>query len=172
MDLGNRHAEATEIGDRVTEVLGADDFISRTYLGRDGRQILMHAAVWSGEEYVATLAPHPPQVCYTGAGWEILEQRTVDLETPHGTYPCAFILFERDGERIVTAHWYQMGRHHFTTRDEARKLHRRLWGQSEWPPTLKILLQVTSFDLSSAQAEIVPFAQELLKHTILSDSQS
>jgi hypothetical protein len=34
------------------------------------------------------------------------------------------------------------------------------------------MLQVNAFDLTSAQAEIVPFAQEVLKHTILSGSQS
>jgi EpsI family protein len=42
------------------------------------------------------LMPHRPEVCYTGSGWTLREQKAVDLPTANGgTLPCNLMRFSR-----------------------------------------------------------------------------
>jgi EpsI family protein len=142
----------------VAAILNADTTVSRQYLRQDGSLILLHASGWMRPENVADVAPHNPKVCYVNSGWKILEERKVDLTTLGKTLPICVLLLERDSERCAVGFWYQMGESVFTTTQEARQLHRQLWGNKKWPATMKFMLQTPAQTIDAAIPRIEEFA--------------
>lgn len=129
------------LDDRVREILNAQATLNRVYRNRDGMAVVAHISAWLSPETVSEVAPHVPKLCYTNTGWKIMEEREVHVRTPQGDLPLMALLLEKQGERIVVAYWYQMGNSRFTSADQARSIHRSLWGHREWPATVKVLLQ-------------------------------
>ena len=155
--IGYNATELT-LDSEVKEILNADTWVNRQYLRPDGTSLSLFAAGWVRPENVSDVAPHNPKVCYVNSGWKILEERTVNLTTAHGQLPVCFLFLERDTERCVVAFWYQMGQSTFTTAQEARALHRQLWGTKKWPSTIKFLIQTSAVGIDAAIPRIEEFA--------------
>ena len=142
----------------VSMILNADTTVNRVYVRPDGTMVLLHASGWVRPETVADVAPHNPKVCYVGSGWKILEERNVELTLPDGKLPMCVLFLERDTERCVIGFWYQMGERAFTTTQEARQIHKKLWGNSKWPATMKFLIQTPAQGINQALPRIEEFA--------------
>ena len=152
-----------DIDDEISKVLAADSTLNREYTQGNGTSITIHGSAWIHPEAIASVAPHPPSVCYVNAGWTPKEERMIDLKTTFGTIPIKLIAFQKGGMNCVVGYWYQMGEHYFTTSTEARKIHRVLWGQKKWPFSIKFMLQIQAQEIDKAIPELEPFAIELLE---------
>lgn len=145
------------LDEHVREILNAQATSNRVYRNRDGVAVVAHISAWLSPETVSEVAPHVPKVCYTNTGWKIIEEREVHVNSPQGDLPLIALLLEKQGERIVVAYWYQMGNSRFNSVDEARRIHRSLWGQRQWPATVKVLLQTSSDSFESGMPLIERF---------------
>lgn len=153
------------LDEEVRKVLNADSVVNRAYVRENGDSISLHMSAWIRRETSDVAAPHVPRLCYTNAGYTILEERTTMLTTPSGKLSFCSLLLQRNGERCVASYWYQMGQSTFTTAKEARQIQRGLWGQKQWPPTVKVLLQTPAQDIDAALPRIEGFATNVLPWT-------
>jgi len=160
--------------ENVLRILNAQETLNRVYRDSAGRGVALNVSAWLLPE-VSGAAPHIPKLCYTNTGWSIIEERNIQIQTSDGELPLTTLLLERNGERIVVAYWYQMGTSYYTSGEEARRLHRQLWGKSQWPATFKVLMQIPAITLDTGLASLQPFVkivqQEILK-TLGDNAQS
>jgi EpsI family protein len=107
--------------DAQTEsVLGADDYLSRTYATSDGRAASFYVGYYATQRTGATY--HSPLNCLPGSGWEMNEAASVMI-TPVGGAP-AFeanrYIVQNGDEKQLLIYWYQ-GR--------GRKVASEYWGK-------------------------------------------
>jgi len=159
--FGEWSSQDLPMEDQTIQVLKAHSFINRLYTRASGASVSLHAANWQNEETIAP-APHHPEVCYPGAGWKILERRMVNCPSDDGEFPMELMLFERNGQRVVTGHWFQTGGLRYAEGSQFQKERHRFWGTRAWPGTEKFLLQCSSATLSSGQEVLLEFTQALL----------
>jgi len=157
MQLGSWQGQQTDLDPRVFRSIGAHSVINREYTNTTGSKVVLHAVL--ADEYTDGV-PHYPQVCYGGNGWEIVDQKDLEVEPAAGLPAGARLLTaDRDEERILVLYWYQFGKNSFVDRDSYRFARREFWGKKKWPPVVKVLLQVSALpDKEQAEARLREFA--------------
>jgi hypothetical protein len=73
----------------------------------------------------------------------------------------------RADNRIVTAHWYQLGDARYTSSNAGRLEISRFWGKTEWPPLVKVLLHIPARNIEEAAPRLEHFATEVNAWTSL-----
>ena len=143
---------------RIREILCARSGIDRVYQDSTGTEVLVHA-VWT-DDY---LRLHFPQQCYRQSGWDLTGSKDVDVPTADGeTFPARLLSFKRDGRRIQVLYWFQLGDNVFLDRLEHRLLRRTVcWGQREWPPLMKFMLETPDKGLERGQDALVSLSTKL-----------
>src|SRR5262245_57940020 len=88
--------------------LGADDFISRTYVAEGGSYVFLSIAWYASQRHRRTF--HSPQNCMPGAGWTMSSHRLHGLDRYFGKEDRENVineyLIEKNGERMVALYWY------------------------------------------------------------------
>ena len=137
LQLGEWTGASAEIDPMLARAVGAISLIDRRYENDAGRRASVHLATFPTAE--VTL-PHPPDLCYTGGGWTILNDEW-QRDTRDRQY--RLMVVEQEGARSAVVYWYQLGSDVASNRDELRKIlqKRRLEGKG-WPPLVKVLIQV------------------------------
>lgn len=94
MQIGDWAGQEAPIDEAVVRATDTDGHISRRYSRRNGAE--------SASLYVAygvkarDLMPHRPEVCYTGAGWTLVDRRSMELPLSDGEMlPCNVLRFSR-----------------------------------------------------------------------------
>lgn len=137
MQLGNWTGVDAEMDERLVKHIGAMCSISRSYENSQGHQVMVHVAAFPAAEISM---PHPPRMCYKGAGWTLGPDRSSREKEPP---PFRFMAAERDGSRAEIVYWYQLGSDIAANRGELRQSLQKLRLKGErWPPLIKVLLHV------------------------------
>ncbi|HEY0376161.1 MAG TPA: EpsI family protein [Pyrinomonadaceae bacterium] len=116
-----RQAGRDEHFDAQTEsVLRADDYLSRTYTGPDGRAASFYVGYYATQRTGATY--HSPLNCLPGSGWEMSEGAPVTIAPADGSpaFEANRYIVENGDERQLLVYWYQ-GR--------GRKVASEYWGK-------------------------------------------
>ena len=98
-----RQREAQTLTDGAARELGADDYLSRTYLNERGAVAFVFIAYYASQRQRKTY--HSPQNCLPGAGWTLGAHRWDsfnDLPNAINEY-----VIEKDGEQMLAFYWYQ-----------------------------------------------------------------
>jgi len=132
---------ASEVGvdDKLFEAIGAQDVVTRSYTHPDGWTCSVHMASWHAtDEWM----PHPPEMCYRGAGYT-LEAKSDDALLNHPTERFCESKFVMPGSgfKALAIYWYQMGDKTYFNRDGSRPVRQSFWGSPERPPLVKVLIQ-------------------------------
>jgi EpsI family protein len=101
-------ASEGSISARLEPVLGADDYIVRSYRSRAGEIAEIFAAYYAVQ--YAGESMHSPKNCMGGAGWEPIQKGRLAL-TANGASRAAAAssyIIQRDGQRFVMLYWYQI----------------------------------------------------------------
>ncbi|PQO32836.1 EpsI family protein [Bremerella cremea] len=155
-------SESVPIDPEIARFVGAGAFVSRVYRRSGESPVSVYAAVWADQSIVSDISPHPPTVCYPNAGWTQGRSKEVLVG---GALPVLLLEFSRAGERIVTAHWYQLGGLQYTDRDSGRFGLSKLWGEQDWPPMVKVLLQTQASSIEDAESQLIAIASEVNEFT-------
>ncbi len=106
--LGDWLGQESPLDEDVVRATDTDAHVSRTY----SRQ-KPPGSVWLYVAYgvnARDLMPHRPEVCYTGAGWTLVDRRSMELALDAGTkLPCNVLQFSRGTlrkERVVVLDYY------------------------------------------------------------------
>lgn len=161
--LGDWAIEMAAMSEGERQVLGADDSLSWKLTDPAGQVAFLHIATWADEVEIAETCPHHPAVCYRGNGFTAIETKNDEISLPNGDpVPVEMSVMKRGQETVSIGFTYQMGKQRFATDGEARFAQAQLWGQKQWPPVTKFLVQVNSDRLQRAAPEI----ESLLKASI------
>ncbi len=134
----------------MTRLVGAALVLDRKYARETGETCFLHLAAFDNYRQ---LAPHHPEICYGGAGWETARRQEVQIPGGTAENPLRgeFIVFERKDEYLFVLYWYQIGS--LTAYDPYAV--RAAWWQvrnrPNPPPQLKVLLQTGGYDASAAR---------------------
>jgi EpsI family protein len=94
---------------RVLEVLGLDEYLTRSYAGPDRQAVGLYIGYWKSQRSGDSI--HSPLNCLPGAGWEPVSQTTLevpDARTP-GAPPAVInrYVVQKGLERQLILYWYQ-----------------------------------------------------------------
>jgi EpsI family protein len=121
-EVGSWHqAGADQRFDQQTEsVLGADDYLSRTYERADGSAASFYVGYYGTQRTGATY--HSPLNCLPGAGWEMNDPAPVTITPADGSpsFEANRYIVQNGDNRQLLIYWYQ-GR--------GRKVASEYWGK-------------------------------------------
>jgi len=97
------------ISPEVSQVLRADQLMSRGYKDDSGRQAGLLVA-WFQSQRGGASQPHSPKVCLPGSGWTPQVTDEISVETAAGSILVNRYIVAYQGQRIVVLYWYQTPR--------------------------------------------------------------
>jgi len=89
----------------VLDVLGVDDYLSRTYYTVNGEVANLYMGFYESQRQGDTV--HSPLNCLPGAGWEPIEKQRVQLRTPNGPALVNELVIEKGIDHQLVLYWYQ-----------------------------------------------------------------
>jgi EpsI family protein len=89
----------------VLDVLGVDDYLSRTYFTPDRMAANLYMGFYSNQREGDTI--HSPLNCLPGAGWEPIDKKRVAIKTPQGPAVVNELVIEKGIEHQLVLYWYQ-----------------------------------------------------------------
>ena len=108
MKLGEWTGQEAPLSEEIVEATDTDAHVSRRYTRAGGLDSVWFYIAYGGR--ARDLMPHRPEVCYTGAGWTLIDRRTAELALSDGTeLPCNVMQFSRgtlNKERVVVLNYY------------------------------------------------------------------
>ena len=108
MQIGDWTGEDVPMDEAIARATDTDARLNRRYTRRGGfESITFYIA--SGVK-ARDLMPHRPEVCYTGAGWTLMDQRVATLPLSNSTtLPCNIMQFSRgvlSAQEVVVLDYY------------------------------------------------------------------
>jgi EpsI family protein len=108
MELGPWQGHRDYLDAALAKVVGADQYLEAVYTSPDHGTVSVWIAYFETQQKGLDQRIHSPIHCLTGAGWQILESRILDLSSGH---PARYLLIKQGGTRQVALFWYlQRGR--------------------------------------------------------------
>jgi EpsI family protein len=108
LHVGEWTGADVRLDEAIVRATDTDAHVNRRYLRRDGLEAVS-LYIASGVK-ARDLMPHRPEVCYTGAGWTLMDQRSIKLPLPDGSkLPCNVLQFSRGSlntERVTVLDYY------------------------------------------------------------------
>jgi hypothetical protein len=142
-----------DLDPRLFNQIGAREVEDREYRNPSGGEIILHTALFDDTEKGLR---HSPINCYRENGWERISTETVPLgNDPNHSAKICLILWEKDHQQCMTGHWYQVGKDQVFDRSMGLMgLRWKRLGQNEWPPMVKVLLQMSVADPAKESASL------------------
>jgi len=108
LQIGDWMGQEVPLDEAVVLATDTDAHINRRYSRHNGSEsILLYVAC--GVK-VRDLMPHRPEVCYTGAGWTLIDKRSMELPLSDGMkLPCNVLQFSRgtlNTKKVVVLDYY------------------------------------------------------------------
>ena len=92
----------------VERVLGADDYLSATYVNRGGDMVSFFSAYYYNQTEGEGI--HSPEVCLPVGGWEVfsIDPYRVDMsDTPYGTFEVNRAVIQKGEQMQVVYYWFE-----------------------------------------------------------------
>jgi EpsI family protein len=147
--------------DAVIAELQPDDYLNRNYVSRSGRVLNLFVGYFSSRR--DGRAPHSPEWCLPGAGWQSLSTRVVQIDLPEGSrIPANEYVVEKAGQRVVVVYWYHQGQKPIASELGAQLYaipDMMLHGRTD-TSLVRIITPTAADDVSSARETGFSFARE------------
>lgn len=107
LNIGNWKGIEIPLDKLTLEILGTDDVAIRRY-SHDLMEVppVDLAIVFSQEDRGAV---HPPEVCYTGGGWDVQVERYVTLNFAGTVIKAVELIIKMDETQQLVIYWYKSG---------------------------------------------------------------
>lgn len=161
MELGDWTGWEVPLTEEIVEATDTDAHVSRRYSRSNGLD-----SVWFYIAYgvrARDLMPHRPEVCYTSAGWTLIDHNTTDLALENGAeLPCNIMQFSRgtlNKERVIVLDYYIVDGQYS---HDVSLLRSKAWrgsGTVGYVAQVQIVASITpNKDLNSAGESVYDFA--------------
>jgi hypothetical protein len=165
--LGHWASEEAAMEHDLAQDSGALSTIERTFVNPAGYRLAVVVATFPAAE---AILPHPPDLCYTGKGWNVTKD---EWQATEDGRRYKLLAGDKGTQKVLVSYWYQLHDKVVSNRDELRSTLQSLrWKGQSWPPMVKVLIHApVGFSESDALAD----SEELggaIYHWILQQSQS
>jgi EpsI family protein len=153
-------AELTEDGASLAQ-LQPDDYIDRNYVAKDGRQVNFFVAYFKTQR--TGHAPHSPEACLPGAGWQPVSKSVIPVSVPSAntTIDANQYVVRLEGIQMAVFYWYQTA-----SRSVADQYAYQLYAIPELllhgrtdVALVRVITPMQGDDLASAKATALDFIQ-------------
>jgi EpsI family protein len=160
--LGNWRGEATKLDPQIAAATEADVIVDRLYHDDTGHTVSLHSAMFQRPDKGVY---HSPMNCYRSAGWKLIEETRENIEISGDlTIPVNLTTWEREGDKILVAFWYQLGEYVLYSRaDLGIGVRWALRGQAKWPVLVKLMVQAPLTDPEDSRTVAIGFTRQLAK---------
>ncbi len=106
MVINEWKANPIKIDQREYAILGVEDYVMANFYRTDGIHINFYLGYYESQKQGDTI--HSPKNCLPGAGWNILESDTTDVQIPNKKTPVtlARMLLGKAEKRQVVLYWF------------------------------------------------------------------
>ncbi len=103
--MGSWQGKAIDVDPRAIEILETPDVLLREY------RLASQPAVWLARVsgFGQRAAFHPPELCYVGSHFEVLERGPITVPINGIDYRLMRLVIGRDGERVEAWYWFTAG---------------------------------------------------------------
>jgi EpsI family protein len=156
-------SQTTELTEDAASLakLQPDDYIDRNYVAKDGRQINFFVAYFKTQR--TGHAPHSPEACLPGAGWQTISSAVIPIAVPSArtTINTNQYIVRQEGVQMAVFYWYQTARR--TVADQyAYQLYAvpelLIHGRTD-VALVRVITPMQGDDLASAKAAALEFIQ-------------
>jgi EpsI family protein len=159
-ELGAWKARDLPLDPAIFKHSGAAAMLNRAYSNAIGDEIVANVGIWLGD-FAGT--PHSPELCYPGAGWEIVSRKHVSVPNEKTDSPAHLITFDKSGQRLYVLYWYQYGDRVIFDASGIRAFRQSLRGTNKsMPPIVKVMLQSGNADPVIGEQQLIHLASRLL----------
>ncbi|MBT1070836.1 exosortase C-terminal domain/associated protein EpsI [Pelotalea chapellei] len=166
LNLAGYHAIEDRFPEEVTRELNADISIYRHYRADAGTPLSLYVGYYGTAKGGRT--GHNPYACLPGAGWAIVDTRTVMI--PHSNQTTAdkvnYVQARRDGLNTVMLHWYQTSGTKVLSTGVGQNIERirgRLLRNRNDGAFVQLSMQVPDDQVTNAAAKLQQFAGNVLE---------
>jgi hypothetical protein len=162
LQLGNWRGEATKLDPEIAHGTGAQIVVDRLYQDDLRHSVAIHTAMFKEPSVGLT---HTPRICYNAHGWRCVSEAYDTLQPVKGlTIPICVTRWEQYGNNIFVVYWYQAGTQVLFSRLDAGELRWKWRGHTQWPPVVKVMLQINiGEDQDDAKNAVMNLAEEIAK---------
>jgi EpsI family protein len=105
LQVGPWQGKAAEVDPRAIEILETPDVLVREYRRSDEPAVWLARVSGFGQR----AAFHPPELCYVGSHFEVLERRRITVRINAAPYRLMRLVIGRDGQQIEAWYWFTAG---------------------------------------------------------------
>lgn len=151
--LGDWSGQNLKPDERVVKQIGAINLVDRKYINANGETLLLSLASFPAG---AVTIPHPPDRCYSGSGWKVLNET---WQTSSSKHRYKLLRVEMDHQLALVSYWYQLRTEVASNRDELRNnLQKFRWRGQNFPALVKVMIHaqadVSETDVKSASEDL------------------
>jgi len=107
LTLGPWQGKRSSLDPATIKVLGTKDYFDAAYVGPQNKPVSLWIAYYGNLKEAEGLQ-HTPMICMTGGGWDIKENKTIDMLPGK---PVTYLLMQQGTGRLLVYYWFiQRGR--------------------------------------------------------------
>jgi EpsI family protein len=134
--------------------------LTRVYVDASGYRVMLSLAY--GDDQRGGLQAHKPEVCYPAQGFQLLSNRSSDLETAYGRLPVRQLDTQLGGRREPVTYWLTMADSVVRGRFEQRLVELKLGLTGQVPNGLLFRVSSIDTDVPRGHREQGRFVSDLL----------
>jgi len=104
--LGEYSARDGHLSAESLRILGADLTLARSYRGPAGNTVDLFIGYFADQQKNTQI--HSPKHCYPGAGWDILSEGPIEIDTGNTLSPARQLIISNGGSRQLVVYWFSM----------------------------------------------------------------
>ncbi len=163
LKIGSWTGQEKLLDEEIVRATDTDAYISRTYSRHNASEYI--SLYISYGVRARDLMPHRPEVCYTGAGWTLIDRRSLKLPlSDEKELPCNIFQFSRgtlDTKKTVLLNYYIVDGQYCR---DVSLLRSKVWrgsGSVRYVAQVQIATSTTiNLNVTSAEREVSAFAVE------------
>ncbi|MGO8763476.1 MAG: exosortase C-terminal domain/associated protein EpsI [Desulfobaccales bacterium] len=156
LTLGPWQGKRNYLDTAILKVLDTKDYFDANYTGPQNKSVSLWIAYYGNLQEAEGLQ-HTPMVCMTGSGWDIQENKTIDLLPGK---PVTYLLMQQGAGRLLVYYWF-IQRGHWLPTENSTDISLRinsLWNRRADGALIRLTTPVDP-DIESAKARLADYAK-------------
>jgi len=157
MEIGEWHGKDIQLEEKVYKILETRNLVMREYKNIATNQVVYLYIVASD---INRRVAHPPEVCYTGDGVEILEKKEANL----GFLKVDSFISRKNGNESLIFYWFKAG-DKFTTSyliQQAKSAVNQMMGKNTGSALIRVSTDIINKDKEKASQLLQEFSRKII----------
>jgi len=160
MEIGEWKGEDIELTERTYQVLETKNVVMRKYKNQRNEPVYLYIVVSEMNRKVA----HPPEICYTGSGADIIERNEADFDLGTGKLRVNRFVSRQDGRESLVCYWFKADDKYTASYvgQQAKAMFNQLSGKKANIAMIRVSTDIINGNKEKANQLLQEFAAELI----------